>query len=225
MKRFRSALRSFPIDSVSLLDMLLLSSLAVGLLLLPAPAVAETKTKWFDESSIRGYEYTGPYAQLGVSIGRIDFDDRGPFDVDNDASGGFTLTGGYRVLPWLSAEGHFTFLGGEQNVEIGNVDRDSQFFAFTFGPKIYPLGAFEVDEIPHFVQPYGLVQIGGGEIEVAGRRNAGFEKSTFVARFILGFDVWASDHIGFFVEGGGHVIEDDRADGAGIFTVGGQYRF
>jgi len=224
MNRFSPVLRSIPIDFVFSFFSLVLYGLVAGLLLAPTSAVAGAK--WFDASSIRGYEYTGPYAQLGVSIGRIDFDDRGPFfDVDNDASGGFTLTGGYRVLPWLSAEGHFTFLGGEQNVEIGNVDRDSHFFAFTFGPKVYPLGALETDAIPHFLQPYGLVQIGGGEIEVAGRGNAGFEEGTFVARFIVGFDLWASDHVGFFVEGGGHVIEDDRADGAGIFTVGGQYRF
>jgi hypothetical protein len=222
MNRFSSLLRSVPINPVFLL-MLMASGLAAGILLIADPASA--KAKWFDESSIRGYEYTGPYAQLGVSIGRIDFDDRGFQDVDNDASGGFTLTGGYRVLPWLAAEGNFTFLGGEQNVEVGNIDRDSHFFAFTFGPKVYPLGAFETDAIPHFVQPYGLVQIGGGEIEVAGSRNAGFDKSTFVARFLLGFDLWASDHVGFFVEGGGHVIEDGRADGAGIFTVGVQYRF
>lgn len=222
MNRFSSVLRSVPIDPVFLL-MFMASGLAAGILL--APGLAAAEGKWFDESSIRGYEYTGPYMQLGAAIGRIDFDDRGSRNVDNDASGGFILTGGYRVLPWLAAEGNFTFLGGEQNVEVGNIDRDSHFFAFTFGPKVYPLGAFETDAIPHFLQPYGLVQIGGGEIEVDGSGGTGFDRGTFVARFLLGFDVWASDHVGFFVEGGGHVIEDGRADGAGIFTVGGQYRF
>ena len=29
----------------------------------------------------------------------------------------------------------------------------------------------------------------------------------------------------FFVEGGGHVTDEDAIDGVGIFTVGGQYRF
>lgn len=186
---------------------------------------AAAETRWFDETEIRGYDYTGPYGQFGVAIGRIDYDDVGPFDVDSEVSGGFTLTGGYRFLPWLAAEANFTFLGGEDNVEIGSIDADSEYFAFTFGPKIYPLGAFEAEEIPHLVQPYGLIQIGGGEGEIDGPGNGSVDEDSFVARFLIGFDVWATDHIGFFVEGGGHVIEEDAVDGAGIFTLGGQYRF
>lgn len=196
---------------------------ALGLLLGGAgPADAE---KLFDESAIRGYDYTGPYAQFGISVGRVDFDDVGPFDVDSEASGGFNLGGGYRFLPWLAADGNFTFLGGEDNVEIGNTDADSQYFAFTFGPKFFPLGLGDVESIPHFVQPYALIAIGGGEGEIDGPGNGEIEESFFVARFILGFDLWFTDHWGGFMEGGGHVVDEDDVDGVGIFTFGAQYRF
>ena len=46
-----------------------------------------------------------------------------------------------------------------------------------------------------------------------------------MARFILGFDFWFTDHIGAFVEGGGFATSEDDVDGVGVFTVGGQYRF
>lgn len=202
-----------------------LRSLTLPLMLLAATTAATAETRWFDEDAIRGYDYVGPYAQFGFAVGRVDFDDVGPFDVDSDASGGFTLTGGYRALPWLAAEGNFTFLGGEDNVEIGNREGESEYFAFTFGPKVYPLGAFETEAIPHFLQPYGTIQIGGGEVEIDGLGGASIDEGFFVARFILGFDVWATDHIGLFVEGGGHVVDEDDVDGIGIFTFGGQYRF
>jgi hypothetical protein len=182
-------------------------------------SVAQTKPQTTKEKSNRGYEYEGPYAQFGVAIGQIDFDGG---NVDNNASGGFTLTGGYRFLSWLSGEANFTYLGGG-SVEAGSTDiGNGSFFAFTFGPKFYPLGAFRVEEIPDSVQPYGLIQIGGGEFHV---ENSSFDRSAFMARFIIGIDVWANDNIGFFVEGGGHATDQDDVDGVGVFTVGGQYRF
>ncbi len=175
----------------------------------------------FDESKIRGYDYTGAYGQLGVAVGEINFDL--PGSEDSDASGGFILGGGYRFLPWLAAEGNFTYLGGG-DVEIsGNEIGEAQFFSFTFGPKLYPLGFFKAEGIPHIFQPYALIGIGGGEVDIE-HTNID-EESMFVSRFILGFDVWATDHIGLFVEGGGHVGSEDDLEGVGIFTLGGQYRF
>jgi hypothetical protein len=189
---------------------------ALGLIVAQT-GVAQTQTT--QKKPVRGYEYEGPYAQFGVAIGQIDFDGG---NVDNNASGGFTMTGGYRFLPWISAEANFTYLGGG-SVEVGRFDvGDGSFFAFTFGPKFYPLGALRVEEIPDAIQPYGLIQIGGGRFEID---NTNFEESAFIARFIIGFDVWATDNLGFFVEGGGHATDEDDVDGVGIFTVGGQYRF
>jgi hypothetical protein len=178
----------------------------------------DAQAELFNERQIRGYDYTGAYGQFGVAVGEINFD-----HSSSDASGGFTLTGGYRFLPWLAAEGNFTYLGGG-DVEVRNRNvGEADFFAFTFGPKIYPLGFFKVDAIPHFIQPYALVGIGGGEFDVD-NTNLNHE-SSFVARFILGFDVWATDHIGFFVEGGGHAASEHDVEGVGLFTFGGQYRF
>lgn len=169
------------------------------------------------DGEISGYEYTGPYIQGALSIGRIDFDG----GIDSDASGGFAFGGGYRFLPWLSAEGHFQFLGGQENAEFGNTDRDSEFWAFTFGPKVYPLGLFDLEDVPETIQPYATIGIGGGEGEVEGVD----DESSFVARFILGVDFWLTDHFGAFVEGGGYAVEDDDIDGAGVFSLGAAWRF
>jgi len=188
-------------------------------------SVGVAQTSGSGENSVRGYEYEGPYVQFGVSVGQIDFDRRfGPQrkSSDNNASGGFTMTGGYRFLPWISGEFNFTYLGGG-SVDFGSQKKgDGRFFAFTFGPKIYPLGAFPIEEFPEIIQPYALIQIGGGEFEID---NTNFDESAFVARFILGMDIWATDNVGFFVEGGGHASSEDDVDGVGIFTVGAQYRF
>lgn len=195
------------------------TSAAIALFVLITADPSAAQTQRVDGNSIRGYEYEGPYAQFGVSVGQIDFDGS---NIDNNASGGFTLTGGYRILPWLAGEANFTYLGGG-SVERGSMDiGDGSFFAFTFGPKFFPLGAFKVEGVPDVLQPYALFGIGGGRFEID---NTNFEKSAFIARFILGVDVWATDHLGFFVEGGGHVTDEDDVDGVGIFTVGAQYRF
>ena len=173
----------------------------------------------FDETKIRGYDYTGVYGQFGVAVGEINFDDS---DIESDVSGGFTLGGGYRFLPWLAADANFTYLGGG-DVEIGNNDvGDGEFFAFTVGPKLYPLGFFKTDDVPHIFQPYALIGIGGGEFEID---DTSVEEDSFLARFILGFDVWATEHFGLFVEGGGFAASEDDLEGVGIFTLGGQYRF
>lgn len=182
-----------------------------------APIAARAQT--FDESKTRGYEYTGPYGQFGVAIGQINFDDG---DIENDVSGGFTLGGGYRFLPWLAADANFTFLAGDVEIDGFGGDFDGQAFGFTFGPKVYPLGFTNVEEIPDFIQPYATIGIGGGEAEID---DTSFEEDYFLARFILGVDVWATDHVGLFVEGGGFATSDNDIEGAGIFTVGGQYRF
>ena len=179
-----------------------------------------TGPQGLDGKEIRGYdEYTGPYGQFGITIGATDGDGRTP---DTDAQGGFNLTGGYRVLPWLSAEANFIFMRGELDGNFNNRSRDANYFSFTFGPKIYPLALIEDQPIPEQVQPYMLIAIGGGEYEIEDTR---FDESTFIARFIWGFDWWLTDQFGAFVEGGYHVASDSDIDGSGVFTFGGQVRF
>lgn len=171
------------------------------------------------KGNIRGYDYKGFYGQLGVSIGQINFDDS---DIENDVSGGFTLGGGYRFLPWLAADGNFTYMAGDIEVDNFAGDFDGEAFAFTFGPKLYPLGFFEMDGVPKNFQPYATVGLGGGKFEID---DTNIDDDSFIARFILGFDYWATDHVGLFVEGGGLAASEDDLEGVGIFTVGGQYRF
>ena len=172
--------------------------------------------KGLDGERIRGYdEYTGPYGQFGISIGATEGDRGVP---DTDAQGGFNLTGGYRMLPWLSAEANFIFLRGE----LDNSSRDENYFSFTFGPKVYPLALLEDRLIPEQFQPYMLVAVGGGRYEI---ENTGFNEGSFIARFIWGVDWWLTDRFGAFVEGGYHVASESDIDGTGIFTFGGQVRF
>lgn len=180
------------------------------------------RSRVFDEESMRGYdEYKGPYAQFGITIGVIDYDG----SIDVEAGGGFSMTGGYRFLPWLSGEANVTYVGGG-DAELGNNNiGDAEFFAFTFGPKFYPMAAVEGDVLPEFLQPYALVAIGGGEFELDFDGGGDSDKSTFIARFIFGMDLWITDHIGTYIEGGYHAAADDDIDGAGVFTFGGQYRF
>jgi hypothetical protein len=181
-------------------------------------------TRGLDGKPFQGYDaYQGPYAQFGVTIGEIDYD--GPINVDT--GGGFTMTGGYRFLAWLSAEGNVTYLGGGDAKFQGTNLGDAEYFAFTFGPKIYPLGFVDQDVVPDYFQPYGLIGLGGGEFDIDGNGNfnGNSERSSFIARFIFGFDVWFTNHIGTFVEGGYHAAADDDVDGAGVFSLGGQYRF
>ena len=169
-----------------------------------------------NQEDIRGYEeYTGPYAQFGISIGATEGDDGLP---DTDAQGGFNLTGGYRMLPWLAAEANFIFMRGE--LERGN--RDANYFSFTFGPKLYPLGLVDEQPIPEQFQPYMLLAIGGGQYEI---EDTSFDEGSFIARFIWGLDWWITDQVGAFVEGGFHVASESDVVGTGVFTFGGQVRF
>lgn len=174
----------------------------------------DSESRLFNASTFEGYDaYKGFYAQFGIAVGEVDLD-----GTDVDTGGGFTMTGGYRLLSWMSFEGNFTFLGGG---EIDGTNNDVDYFAFTFGPKIYPLGFFDEQPMTEFLQPYALLAIGGGEYDFEG----GSDKSTFVTRFIFGFDLWFTNHIGGFIEGGYHVSDRSNIDGTGIFTFGGQYRF
>jgi len=182
----------------------------------PSKTPSQSSRGIFDENAIRGYrEFEGFYAQFGASVGEIEFD--GGNDVDT--GGGFTMTGGYRFLPWLAAEANLSYLGGG---EVDGTNREADFFSVTFGPKLFPMGLLEEQPIPEYVQPYMLIAIGGGEYDV---ERTSFEESTFIARFIFGFDLWFTDHLGSFIEGGYHVAADDDIDGTGLFTIGGQYRF
>lgn len=180
-----------------------------------------------NNSQIRGYdEYRGAYAQFGVSAGEIDFDELGNTNVNGDPGGGFGITGGYRLNSWLSLEANMTYIGGG-DVELGNTNvGDGEAFAFLFGPKIYFLGALPELPIAELFQPYFTIGIGGGEVENDGKNGfADEERSSFVARFIGGFDLWLTDHVGIFLEGGYHVWDDDLVDGIGLGTLGAQYRF
>ncbi len=191
--------------------------MAALLLLVAQPIAAQGGAP--RKSGVRGYDYTGPYGQFGVAIGQINFDDS---DIENDVSGGFTLGGGYRFLPWLAADGNFTYLAGDIDIDGVSGDFDGEAFGFTFGPKFYPLGLAKVEGIPDNIQPYATIGIGGGEAEID---DTSVEEDYFLARFILGIDFWMTDHVGLFVEGGGFATSENDLEGVGIFTVGGQYRF
>jgi len=187
------------------------------------------------DANARGYDFTGPYFQFGGSAGALDLDkelgQKNPgFDLENESAGGFTITGGFRATPWLSGEANLSWLGGgeiedKQPRGSNRIDTRSSAYAFTFGPKVYPLGLIDNAPAPMF-QPYALVGLGGGEFNIDTRRRFGknVQRSSFVARFLFGFDVWVTDNIGLYTEGGYHVWDDDAIDGVGVWSIGGQFR-
>lgn len=194
------------------------ASAAMFLLGLAAgPSAAQSD--FFNESKITGYDYKGAYGQFGVSIGQINFDSS---NIENDVAGGFTIGGGYRFLPWLAADGNFSYLAGDVEIDGFGGDFDGEAWGFTVGPKFYPLGLAKVQGIPNYFQPYATIGIGGGQAEID---DTSFDEDYFLARFILGFDLWMTNHFGLFVEGGGFATSEDDVEGAGLFTLGGQYRF
>ena len=65
--RIQSPTRSVSIHRLAIAACAVLASLVV----LSIGANAQV----FDESKIRGYDYTGAYGQFGVSVGEINFDD------------------------------------------------------------------------------------------------------------------------------------------------------
>jgi opacity protein-like surface antigen len=214
-------------------------SLTAGALVLGLIVGSTTvQAEWFDESAIRGYDdFTGPYARFGIAIGQVNLDEDEVGDaldvvdgnLDSDVSAGFTMAGGYRIFPWLAVDANFVFLTGKDNIEAsadGNsFEGDLQSFVFTFGPKVFPLALVDLDAVPHYVQPYVSIGIGGGEVEADFGGGFDTKKDGFAARFIVGFDVWATDNVGFYFEGGGFLIDSKFIEGAGEFGFGGQYRF
>ncbi len=192
------------------------STSAALLCLLAGPIAAQSSPS--SETGTQDYDYAGAYGQLGVDVGAINFD-----HSSSTASGGVSVTGGYRFLSWLAAEGNFTYMGGGDVERHGDNVGKPEFYAFTFGPKFYPLGLAEAGGDLHSAQPYASIGIGGARFD-AGDSTIDSEGS-FVARFLLGFDIWATDHIGFFVEGGGYAASEEDVEGVGLLTFGGQYRF
>lgn len=154
-------------------------------------------------------DLTGPYAGFGFSIGETNGDDGAG---DSEVQGGFNLRGGYRLNEWIAGEAAFIF--------VSDAKDDVDYFSFTFGPKIYPLGLLAEPILPKQIQPYTTIAIGGGEYILDDTR-----ESTFIARFMFGFDYWLTGNIGAWMEGGYHVSDEDSVEGTGIFAVGGQYRF
>lgn len=191
---------------------------AALLFLLADPVAAQSDPA--SDSGTDGSDYAGFYGQLGIDLGAINFD-----HSTSNASGGVSVTGGYRFLPWLAAEGNFTYMGGGDVERHGDNVGKADFYAFTLGAKLYPLSLSdaEVERDLGSAQPYASIGIGGGRFD-AGDSTIDAEGS-FVARFLLGFDIWATDHIGFFVEGGGYAASEEDVEGVGLLSFGGQYRF
>jgi hypothetical protein len=104
-------------------------------------------------ASANEYYDRGAYLILGGLTGFQQFD--APDEADIGTSLGFELRGGYRFLPYFSAEGQMDFFTGFKlrtgDPEAGDFQIDG--FNFTANAKAYyPLGRFH---------PYALVGLGG----------------------------------------------------------------
>lgn len=188
---------------------------AVAFALLLSIATTASASELISESK-QGYDWRGPYAKLGLAIG---FPDEKSSFPDVDPGAGFDLAGGWRLAPWLAAEADMNFIAG---ADVSGTSKDMQIFAFTVNAKGYPLGALQTDAIPQDFQPYVLMGLGGGEVEVGS-----FDEGSFIFRIGGGVDMWFAENFGAYFDAGYQVITDDDTglNGEGLIVLGAMCRF
>ena len=121
----------------------------------------------------------------------------------------------HRPQTWIVGQG--------KRAETDNLD----YYEVTINLKGYPLGYFEVPEVPDWIQPYGKLGIGFAEVELGY-----LDEVRFLLRFGAGVDFMLSDKFGLYLDGGYSVItqtvkesKESILDGHGQLGLGGLVRF
>lgn len=170
---------------------------------------------------------SGPYLGVGVLGGTFtqledDLDEGllfGEADVQ-DASLGFEVYGGYRIVPNFALELEFEMLP-QTEVEVLGTESEQRVLDVTGNGKVFLL--------TERVQPYLLAGAGymNAEIEVETILSSSSEtESAFVARFGGGVDIYLTESAVLSV-GADYLLPTDDLDGLDHVTYGGglQYRF
>ena len=169
------------------------------------------------------YTWTGVYGKLGVSMG---FPAPDASNVDDPNIGvGFDLAEGLRLNSWLATEVGLNYIAGA-DVNVGALNYNLSVFSSTLTAKIYPLGVFDLDAIPSWIQPYGAVGLGGGMVKYKSKQNSNLKQGSFMVRYGGGLDLFPWDHVGFYLDGGYLQItnEDTGLKGGGQVMIGVAYR-
>jgi hypothetical protein len=174
---------------------------------------------------------TGFYGQVAIVLGWPNIDGRftAPPTTGNGTMIGLSFAAGSRIATWVGVDAEFVLIGGGDLHSFGVKTAESSLMAFTANAKLYPL-AFSPDLIPQWVQPYGVIGIGGGiaqSIPVASMRDGfGAENVTvFMGRFGAGLEILLTDHWGTYVDGSYYMASDDVFNGAGTLRFGTHYSF
>ena len=180
------------------------------------------------------YDYIGPYLQAGAAVG---FFDAHKGSVDFDPGVGFTISAGYRVNSYFAGQMDFTYaFGADTNdftdfvgIDFGESDKTKtlDYYEVTINLKAYPLGYFEVSEVPDWIQPYAKFGLGFAEAEVAY-----VDAVDLLLRFGAGLDFMINDRFGVYLDGGYSVLtrtvregKEAILDGQGQLGLGGLIRF
>lgn len=162
------------------------------------------------------YEWTGIYAKLGMSVGFPMPDSSG---ADVGAGAGFDLLEGIRVNSWFAGEIGFNFIAG---ADVAGDNDNLSVFSATVDAKFYPLGLWQVDAIPSWFQPYGLVGIGGGQVKL----DSNSKEGSFMVHYGGGLDLFLWNNLGLYLNGGYLQITDKKTalKGSGQVMFGILYR-
>jgi hypothetical protein len=180
------------------------------------------------------YDYIGPYLQAGVAVG---FFDAHKGSVDFDPGIGFAVSAGYRVNAYLAGQMDLTYIFEAdtddflkvEGIDFGESDKTKtlEHYEVTINLKGYPLGYYEVSEVPDWVQPYAKFGFGFAEAKLGP-----VDEVRFLLRFGAGLDFMINDQFGVYLDGGYSVItqtvrEGNKTllDGHGQLGLGGVIRF
>lgn len=120
---------------------------------------------------------------------------------------------------WAARTGDYTKLDGIDDAETDS-SKNLKSFEITFNLKGYPLGYFEVPQIPDWVQPFARIGFGFGETEVGS-----LDEARFLIRFGGGVDFLIFDQLGVYLDGGYTVVTNTTINSKGTILDGqGQIR-
>lgn len=190
----------------------------------------EPSEESFDAEKVSEYDYTGWTLRLGLVGG---FPDGRKKQVDFDPGIGYAIAVGYRHNAYMAAEFGVSFVyeadtnDFDEIVDGAKKNKTLRQFEATVSAKGYPLGYFEVDEVPDWIQPYVIAGLGFGESQFSSKK-----ENRVVIRFGTGVDFVLTDTFGVYVDGGYSLLRSSVRpnkgsilNGQGQISAGGTVRF
>ncbi|MFT5442513.1 MAG: hypothetical protein ACI8W3_001557 [Myxococcota bacterium] len=196
-----------------------------------ADVVAEANNdEHFDIEDVSEYDYIGWTLRVGLVGG---FPDGRKKSVDFDPGIGYAIAVGYRQNAYMAGEVGISFIYDadtndfDEIVDGANKTKALRQFEVTVSAKGYPLGYFDVEEVPDWIQPYVITGLGFGESQFNSTK-----ENRIVIRFGTGVDFVLTDRFGAYVDGGYSLLRSSVQpnkgsilNGQGQISAGGTVRF